>query len=228
MKTNQKGKLIVIDGKDGSGKATQTKLLVARLVASGRTASSMDFPRYDTNFFGKFIRECLDGKHGDFLSVDPYLASIPYANDRRESKPEIERLLAEGDLVFDRYVSANMLHQGGKIRNALEREKYLHWVDRMEFVENGLPRPDITIYLNLDVSVSMKLAHDRAKAKGEASDKAEENARHQHETQESAISIIDRDKSWILIDCNDGVGGILSPEVIHAKVWDSIQNIIAA
>jgi len=114
----KKGKFIVIDGTDGSGKATQTKLLEIILKKNGYRVKTIEFPQYKKNFFGKLIKEHLQGLHGNFLSVNPYLASTLYAADRYESKQKIEKWLAEGyTVIADRYVSANQLHQGGKIKD---------------------------------------------------------------------------------------------------------------
>jgi dTMP kinase len=188
----------------------------------------MDFPRYDTNFYGKLLRRCLDGKHGNFIGLDPYIASAIYASDRLESKPIIEGNLSGGtDMVLDRYVSASIIHQGGKLRDEQERTRYVEWCEELEFGLNGLPRPDITVYLSLDVSVSMKLARERAVAKGESPDQAEGDARHQHESKESAVSVIRRLNNWVLVDCNDGLGGILSVEAVHQKIWDAVKHLFA-
>src|SRR3990167_6836927 len=118
----KKGKLIVLDGTDGSGKATQTKILQARLKKEGYRVQTLDFPQYEKNFFGGLIGECLAGEHGDFVSIDPYIGSTLYAADRFESKDKIMRWLRAGCVVvLDRYVSSNQIHQGGKITDAKKR-----------------------------------------------------------------------------------------------------------
>jgi thymidylate kinase len=217
----------VIDGLDGSGKATQVRHLVERLRKIGREVETMDFPRYQDNFMGGFIRECLDGKHGDFLSVNPRIVSVLYARDRHESSPLIKQWLAEGKVVvLDRYVSANQIHQGGKIRDDAERAEFLKWLDRLEHESFDIPRPDAIVYLHVPVEVSMKLARDRALAKGQAPDKAEIDTKHQLESQESALSIIKSSNHWVRIDCGDGSGGLLAPEVIHEAIFQSIQSLI--
>ncbi|MEK7181986.1 MAG: thymidylate kinase, partial [Patescibacteria group bacterium] len=104
-RSRKKGKLIVIDGTDGSGKATQTDLLLKRFKKEGLLVKKLDFPRYEDNFFGKFIGECLAGEHGDFVSLDPRIASSLYAFDRFETKPLIEKWLSAGyTVILDRYV----------------------------------------------------------------------------------------------------------------------------
>ena len=111
---NKTGKFIVIDGIDGSGKATQTKLLTNRLKNLGVKVKAIDFPRYYDNFFGKLLGEYLSGVYGDFTQVDPRVASVLYAADRFESSQQIKKWLATGyTVIADRYVSANQIHQGG-------------------------------------------------------------------------------------------------------------------
>ena len=106
----KKGKLIVLDGSDGSGKATQTRFLLARLKKEGYRVKTLDFPQYEKNFFGKLIGECLVGDYGDFVKIDPHIGSVLYAADRYESKPVIERWLKQGFVVvLDRYVSSNQI-----------------------------------------------------------------------------------------------------------------------
>ena len=87
------GKLIVIEGGDSSGKATQTTLLSKRLTDEGVPVEKLDFPRYVDNQTGQLLRECLDGRHGDFINLDSRIASILYATDRRESLPQIKTWL---------------------------------------------------------------------------------------------------------------------------------------
>src|SRR3989338_3604891 len=120
-----KGKLIVIDGTDGSGKATQTKLLIKHLRRDGRRVEVVDFPEYYTNFFGKFIGHCLSEQYYNFVKIHPKIASVLYAADRFESKDKIKKWLNEGNIIIaNRYASANQIHQGGKIGNTKKRENF--------------------------------------------------------------------------------------------------------
>ena len=112
----KKGRLIVIDGTDGSGKATQVKLLQTRLKKEGYRVKTLDFPQYQENFFGGFIGECLTGDHGNFVSLDPYIASVLYAADRFQSKEKILGWLKKGEIVIlDRYVSLQFLVSLGRM-----------------------------------------------------------------------------------------------------------------
>ncbi|MBX4209480.1 thymidylate kinase [Candidatus Parcubacteria bacterium] len=223
----KKGKIFVIDGTDGSGKATQTKRLIERLKSMGREVETIDFPRYSTNLLGGLIRECLDGKRGDFLGIDPRIVSVLYAGDRYESRSLIQGWLDQGKIVvIDRYVSSNQIHQGGKLTDEGARREFLEWLDKLEFGIFKLPRPDAIVYLHVPVETSMKLAAERARQKGGSPDTAETDVKHQRESQESALSIIKSSNSWFRIDCGDGQGGMLSPEAIGEAVFKVVEPLI--
>ena len=149
------GKLIVIDGIDGSGKATQVRLLKERLVKEKIKVKTIDFPRYYDNFFGKLIGEYLAGQYGDFSEVDPRLASVLYAADRFESSTDIKKWLDAGYIVLaDRYVSANQIHQGGKIADPKKRKDFFTFLDTMEHGVFKIPRPDVVVYLDVPFEIS--------------------------------------------------------------------------
>lgn len=220
-----RGKLIVIDGTDGVGKATQTKLLVKRLKREGRKVATLDFPQYYKNFFGRFIGAMLTGKYGDFLHMDPFIASVMYAVDRFESKEKIEKWLKDGYIVIlDRYVSANQLHQGGKIKNEAKRKYFLKWLDKMEHGVFKLPRPDRIIYLHLPMKHVLTLLKqkDRTRKKRYAkggTDTVEADRKYLAAAQESAAKILSSNPKWKKIECADGEGGVLSREEIHEKIY---------
>src|SRR3990167_5328445 len=130
----KKGKLIVIDGADGSGKTTQTNLLIKHLRKDGEKVRFIHFPRYKENFFGKFIGHCLSEQYYNWVNIHPKIASVMYAADRWESKEEIKDSIKEGYVVvMDRYISANQIHQGGKIANLKKRESFIKWLAEMEY-----------------------------------------------------------------------------------------------
>ena len=228
----KRGKLIVLDGTDGSGKATQTRLLVARLKAAGHRVKTLDFPQYEKNFFGGLIGRCLAGDYGDFIALDPHIASVLYAADRFESKTAIERWLKTGNtIVLDRYVSANQIHQGGKIHDAKKQKEFLGWLDHMEHGVFDLPRPDMIIYLDVPVEVSQKLLgqeeQQRKKMylkKGQR-DLAEMNPKHLEESRLGALKLVKKLNQWSRIDCAKR-GELLSREVIAEKVWKVAKSIL--
>jgi len=228
MMVTMKGKLIVIDGGDGAGKATQVSLLVQRLRAEGFPVETLDFPQYTQNTFGKLLRECLDGKRGDFMAVDARIASTLFAADRFESKPRLEQWLKEGKVVvLDRYVSANMMHQGAKIDDESALESFLGWLDFMEHNIFGIPRPDIILYLAVPYAVRAKLkAEAIASGKhGVGTDVAERNVEHQAKTEERAQKIVASKNNWRPISCLSN-GQIRTREAIHEDVYQAIKDIL--
>lgn len=226
----KRGKLIVLDGSDGSGKATQTRFLIARLKAEGYRTKTLDFPQYEANFFGQLLGRSLAGEFGDFIGIDPHIGSVLYAADRFESRPVIERWLKAGYIVvLDRYVSANQIHQGGKIHDVKKQKEFLSWLDRMEHGVFGLPRPDRIIYLDVPVEVSQKLlsleeqTRKKVYLKKGQKDQAESNPKHLAESRENALRLVKRINAWTKIDCTRK-GEILSREEIAEKVWKVIEK----
>lgn len=190
----QKGKFIIIEGIDGSGKATQTDILFDRLKEEGKRVKKIDFPRYYDNFFGKLIGECLAGKHGDFLNMDPHITSVLYAADRFESMGEINKWLKRGYIVLsDRYLSSSFIHQGGKIKNKAKRLEYLRWLEKMEYQIFKIPRPDMIIYLDVPVDISQKLSKNKTLKKrylGNKKDVHESDKDHLKNAKRSADDLI--------------------------------------
>lgn len=216
---------IVIDGADGSGKATQVSLLVERLKAEGQAVETIDFPQYKNNIFGQLLRECLDGKRGDFLQVDSRIASTLYAADRFESAPKIREWLAAGKtVVADRYVSSNMLHQGAKLHDEAMRTEFLSWLDNMEHGVFALPRPDLILYLDIPYSYRLKMML-QDKTRGEL-DQAEVNAEHQAQTEAAAQKLVAGFNSWQAISCVTEDGTLNSREAIHELIYSAIKPVI--
>jgi dTMP kinase len=225
----KKGKLIVIDGIDGSGKATQTAMLAKRLKAEGVRCHTFDFPHYDGNFFGTFIGEYLSGKYGDFIQVAPRLASVLYAADRFESSGKIRNWLESGQtVIIDRYASANMIHQGGKIEDKKERKEFLKWLEKMEFGVFKIPRPDLVIYLDVPFEVSKswlekKVAQRKKKYLKGRKDVAEDNLLHLKASRESALMLEKENKNWVRIECcKEEI--CLPPEGVHEEVFKVVRR----
>lgn len=227
----QKGKLIVIDGTDGSGKATQVALLTKRLKKEGFTVKTVDFPEYYKNFFGKFIGHCLSEQYYNWLHVHPKIASVMYAADRWESKGEIEGWLKKGYIVIaNRYVSANQIHQGGKIKSAKKRDDFMQWLDQMEYEVFKIPRPDLTLYLSLPISVTLKLLKERdSKMKREylkkKKDVHEADVDFLINSRKSALKLVKEVPHFMQVECRDK-NGILSREQIHEMVYEKVKKII--
>src|SRR4051812_18225473 len=109
-----RGNLIVIEGTDGAGKATQSALLL-KVLKKQRSVSFFDFPRYKQSNFGRLIRRSLSGEFGNFLELSPYLSSLPYMLDRARAKYLLLESLKEGDVICDRYTTSNLAHQTAKL-----------------------------------------------------------------------------------------------------------------
>ena len=224
-----KGKLIVIDGTDGSGKATQVARLKERLIAENHNVETLDFPRYEDNFFGSFIGKCLRGDHGDWASLDPRIASMAYAADRFESSEMIRSWLEGGKVVIlDRYVSSNQIHQGGKITDADERREFLTWLDTMEHEIFKLPRPDIILYLDVPLEVNQKLlaqknTQDTKTYLAGKQDQHEQNIEHLTAAKESGLALIAEMNNWHKIHCAPE-GALLPIEDIHEMVYEVLEK----
>ena len=226
------GKLIVIDGTDGSGKATQTDLLVKRLKQDGEKVRVISFPDYSSNFFGKFIGHCLSEQYYNFVKVHPKIASALYAADRFESSKKIENWLKEGNIIIaDRYASANQIHQGGKITNTKKRESFLKWLAEMEYEVFKIPKPDAVFYLSVSIPIVLKLIAERdrngkrnylGKKKKDAHEK---DVKFLENSRKSALWLAKTQKSWIKIECvKDGV--LNTRENIHQEIYEKIKKII--
>ncbi len=225
----QKGKLIVLDGIDGSGKATQVRLLEQRLKKEGKKVKSIDFPRYEDNFFGKFIGEYLSGIYGDFIKVDPKLASVLYAADRFESSKKIQDWLSSGFTVLaDRYATANQIHQGGKISDLKKRKEFLSFLDKMEYSVFKIPRPDLVIYLDVPFEVSKmwlqkKVAQRKKTYLKGRKDVAEDNLLHLKNSRNSALLLEKQNKNWEKVVCCKGKV-CMPPEGVHEEVYKIIKR----
>lgn len=223
-----KGKLIAIDGGDNVGKATQADLLMRRLVEEGVPVGKLDFPRYSQNTYGHLLKELLKGDRGtDFMQLDPRVASTLYAVDRFETKPQIEEWLEEERVVvLDRYVTANMLHQGAKIDDPDEREEFLHWLDHVEYEIFGMPRPDLTIYLEVPPEESQKLLEYIVEIGAREADVAEADRDHQQKVAMCANHLRQSRDEWVTIQCLDAEGHLRTREDIHEELYKIVKDHI--
>ena len=150
-----KGKFIVIEGTDCSGKETQNKLIEKRLKKEGINFIRFSFPMYDTPT-GKIIGDYYLGKKGKSIfkegavAVDPHIAVLYYAADRKYNITKALEYYNKGYyIILDRYTSSNQAHQGSKIDNQDERFNMYQWIDKLEYWLLGLPKPDKTIFLHV-------------------------------------------------------------------------------
>lgn len=217
----------MIDGTDGTGKTTQTALLVKHLHQDGRKVAIADFPRYGLPS-SYFIEQYLNGRYGGADSVDPYAASLFYALDRYDAKRALIKQLESGQIVVsNRFVTANMGHQGGKIKSRLARWRYFKWLDWLEHDLLGLPRPDLTIILHVPAALAQRLVDRKGRRDyiRKKRDLHESDLAHLKAAEQTYLEIARRFPKFTIVECvkNDK---LLSPAVIHEKIWEVVQKII--
>ena len=222
----QKGKLIVIDGSDGSGKTTQTKLLVEKLKENYQV-EQIDFPQYNNKSAG-LVEEYLGGKYGSAEEVGPKITSIFYAVDRYDASFKIRKWLEDGKIVIaNRYVASNMGHQGSKIKDNEERKIFLEWLDQLEYGIFNLPKPSLNIVLHVESHISQKLSIDRAREDwiGKTKDIHEDDLDHLKAAEQTYLFITENYPNFKLIRCTKD-NKILPIEQIQNLVWQEIQSIL--
>ena len=221
------GKFIVIDGTDGSGKTTQFNLLVDKLKAQGFAVEVADFPQYNTKSAG-LVEEYLSGKYGGADDVTPYQSSTFYAVDRYDASFKIRQWLKDGKIVVaNRYVSASLGHQGGKIENPLERKVFFNWLYELEYKLFNIPKPDLSLILHVEAEIAQKLAANRHREDwvGKTRDIHEENLGHLQKAEQVYLEIAKTFPDFKLIKCTRE-GEIMTREEIHELVWIYSNQIL--
>ncbi|MDD3793779.1 MAG: thymidylate kinase [Candidatus Gracilibacteria bacterium] len=215
---------IVIDGLDGSGKGTQVKLLEENLKKLGKKVKVLDYPRYgEKSAF--FVEKYLNGGYGK--NVTAKQASIFYALDRFDDSFNLEEDFTNYDYVIsNRYVSANMIHQTGKLTSENERNQFLDWIYDLEFNIFGIRKPDKVIFLNVTPETSQKLVlkkDERGYLKdGKKMDLHEEDKNHLTNAYNAAMQVVKK-YDWTKIDCEKN-GEMRSIEEINGEMR-SIEEI---
>ena len=220
------GKLLVLEAGDGSGKATQTKMLKERLVAEDRCVRQVEFPDYASPS-SALVRMYLGGDFGERASeVNAYAASTFFAVDRYASFQMKWRAdLEAGAIVLaDRYTTANMVHQAVKLEDAAEREAFLAWLEDFEYGKLALPRPDLVLFLDMDPAVSRRLIAARAAASGAARDIHERDEGYLVRCHRASVNLAAR-CGWQRIRCSEA-GEPLSREAVHEKIYEAVRRIL--
>ena len=212
-----KGKLIVFEGTDGSGKATQSRLLCERLTREGVAYKNIDFPRYGKPS-AAMVQEYLDGKLGRHPGdVNAYAASLMFSMDRYASyKQDWGAFYESGGLVIaDRYTTSNAVHQCSKLPRE-EWDAYLAWLFDFEYRKIAIPEPDTVVYLDVDPEVSQRLMSQRYHGDEEKKDIHEKNMEYlQHSRQ--AGQYCAKALGWKRVACTEG-GRMRAKEDIHKDV----------
>ncbi len=230
-----RGKIIVIDGTDGSGKATQTDLLFNRLNLEGFPSEKISFPRYETPA-GRIVAQAYLGKQGfwgedkmwfgDPDKLDPKIASLFYAADRALAAPYMEEKLEKGiNLVTDRYSSANMGHQGGKLKTKNEREQMWFWLQNLEYQMLGVIPPDLTIILYTPVEIALELRRGREAQTNTTADGHESNLDHLKRAEETYLQMAEFFNYWPIIQCVKEEK-MRSREEVHEEIFSLVQKYL--
>lgn len=219
-----KGTLIVLEGIDGSGKETQATLLEEKLKSQGKGVMHVSFPDYDSPS-SSLVKMYL---HGDFGSnpddVNPYAASLFYAVDRFASyRMKWKSFYENGGIVIaDRYTTSNMVHQMTKYEDQGKRKEFLKWLEKTEYGELELPRPDLVILLDIPLRISEALVKERA-AKGGTMDIHEQHLKYLrkcHGAYQELLALY----GWKRIPCTED-GKLRSIEDIGVDVEQAVCSL---
>lgn len=220
-------KLIVIEGVDSSGKATQSKLLYEYLAANGYDVSCVEFPNYESNSSAA-VKMYLNGDFGkEPDSVSAYAASVLFATDRFASVRGVwKHKFKSGIVIADRYTTSNMVHQASKIADAHEKDKFLDWLYDLEYVKLGLPKPDLTIFLDMPVEYAKKLMQNRENKfdHSQVKDIHESNDEYLYHAYDNACSVA-RKYDWTHIHCVKD-GKVRSIDDISAEIIECTKKIL--
>lgn len=219
------GKLIVFEGTDGSGKATQTALLCRYLEEAAVPYRKITFPRYGQPS-AAMVQAYLSGELGTHPGdVNAYAASLFYAIDRYASyKQDWGGFYESGGLIVaDRYTTSNAVHQASKLPEG-EQEAYLDWLFDLEYRLLGLPSPDRVLYLDMPVAASLRMLRQREAAGGSRADIHEQDAAYLAECRRSSREVVRR-CGWQVIPCADG-DRPRTPEKIHHQVLEALRELL--
>lgn len=207
-----KGKLLVIDGIDGSGKTTQIELLKKYFQEKNISYEVVSFPQYGKNEFADRTSDYLSGKLGKLSDIDPYEMAKVYASDRKTASDLISAWLEDGKLVIaNRYVSSSKAHLGANIDES-KRENFIRWLDELEYKTNGMPKPDLTILLKVDPKVGQENAQ-----KDHQVDLHESSLDHEQKAAKIYLKLSQKEGNWVVVDCMEN-GRMRTPEDIHQEI----------
>lgn len=218
--------VIVFEGIDGAGKGTQSYKLSSRLNSEGISNALFSFPNYTGTFFGGEVGKYLDGFYGPFDSMPAKFPAMLYALDRFEMKAEILSACEEGRaIIFDRYVPSNYMYQSAKIPES-ERSQFIDWVKRLEYNILGMPKPDVTVFLDVPAGIASKyvLKKKPRSYTAEKTDAHEKDVDYLEKVYELYKKTAEKE-DWLIIPC---VGGddMLPQDEIFSLVLKGVKERI--
>jgi len=217
--------IINIEGTDGCGKQTQSKLLYEALIDKGYNCEVLSFPQYDSPSSAP-VKMYLGGDFGENAnSLDAYQASTLFAVDRLCTMTKLFDSSQDKVYVLDRYVSSNMIHQACKIKEEKERNEFLQWINDFEFGLLKLPKPNLVVFLDMPVEASQKLANARKDLKaGTKKDIHENDKNHLTDAYNAGIGVCEK-FGWCKVNCVDGEQ-IKSIEEIHSEIMEKVFEML--
>ena len=220
------GKLIIIEGSDGSGKETQTNLLFEKLKNKNLNIRKISFPNYASPA-SEPLKMYLSGEFGtDVNDVNAFAASTFFAIDRYASyKQDWGHFYNDGGIIIsDRYTTSNMVHQASKIEDEQEKKEYLDWLTDLEWNKLALPTPDAVVFLDVSPELSQKLMSDRKnKITGEEKkDIHEDNEEYLKNSYNNAIKLAKK-FGWIIVSCETD-GNLKSIDEINEDILDKLSK----
>ena len=221
------GKLVVIEGTDGSGKTTQINLLSQYLKQQNIDFEVVSFPQYGKNEYANKIKDYLSGKFGGIHAIEVHELAKIYADDRKTVRDLITGFLDSGKLVLaNRYVSSSKAHLSAHIPEN-EKEEFIKWVDELEYKENGMPREDLTLLLNVDSKVGQENVLERS-----SHDIHEQNLDHLEKARKIFLELSTRPadggekNNWVIINCMEN-GEMRSPEEIQKDLLNKLSVLLS-
>lgn len=223
---------IVLEGLDGAGKSTQIRNLQRLFADRGMQSEYIHFPRFDSPVYGELIARFLRGEFGGVDAVDPYLVALLFAGDRANAAPQIREWIAEGRVVLlDRYVYSNVGFQCAKLPEGEPRRRLAQWILDLEFGYNDLPRPDVSLFLDVPFSFTeCKLTEtregdDRSYLRG-AEDIHEASLALQRSVRRVYLEAAAADPTLHVVDCADAEGRMDTPDGNFAKICAVLNPIL--
>lgn len=223
------GAFICIEGPDGSGKEEQSKRLVSKLEENGLEVNFFDFPQYEKTFFGEMVGKMLAGEYGPMETINPHLASLPYAFDRWEASAAIRQTKSDGKIaVANRFTLSNIAHQSARVP-LNERDGFVKFILDLENKVLGILEPDLYLHLVVPTEISQKLIAgklQRRYLRDGNRDLLEKDLTHQIEAARMYRDLSGRIPNLVKINCCDGEGNLKSIEQIHQMVWHEVSGYL--
>jgi len=228
------GKLVVLEGPDGSGKGTQAKRLVTRAAQEGLVMKTMSFPTYD-HPSATDVKMYLNGEFGGLEEVGSYRGSVPFCWNRFFFAKQMKQDLQQGvHYALDRFLSSNVGHQGGKIADPLEHMRFIDWLFDFEHRMFGIPVPDLTVFLRVPPVIGQQLVERKAKeqrqylTEGRTKDIHEASLDHLLRTEEAYLHAANTQPDWVIVEClRQGISeaDIANPDLPIEQKLRSIDDI---